>query len=1275
MKAMNSDEIARDIFQQNIRKGLIGPGSDIFIYQQDEKDEIISDYPLNRYYSGVLFPIREKINSFSEGDDRAIENETTEDEEELAQTGLNNKIASEENQENDKVEQDNADEEEIKTNQSIFFPSNIGLTFCVDSSLKTLNVEFRYGIYDLIPENQAKIKVDLKAFNEFVSEQSIFPFKDILKYEDGYMYLTRNLNGHRGGRGQTRSGEYKIFDDFKNCDELKDRPSLKSQLYLFENLIGRVWKREQINVPLKINLEEIPENEIIPLSDDRILRKSKEKDHILRIGYSIRTYEVEKNPKSRYVKILLVNNSSSQAANKYSNKNELLNRKCIFQVEIVVEVGLKPYKNYSDITPIDEEAKILNYQYKDSLSFGIGHNCSVIWDNQDKNNPKYIQTTFLPEFDAYDIKNNFTELDFDNPLDFKTLNECLDIYDLSIFGNEKNVVVKQLMQFVNLYGNWITKQTQEIKTLNEIENDIINNLKKNYDRILSNIHFLEKDKVFKAFQLANTAMLIQIIISNDEAFAGKEKELSSVASYLHTTAYDSIDFFRNYDFQRIKSKIKTGRPKYRPFQLAFLLLSLDGIIDKARNEIVDLIWFPTGGGKTEAYLAVAALTIIWRRMNNQIGFEGTSVIMRYTLRLLTAQQFERASRLIVSLEFLRNFYKQELNEKEPISIGLWVGMSSTPNTVVDAFNKVDEINNEFKPDGEKQKKGTKIVKGNPEEKNVFQISSCPWCGTKLITKDEYNEWKCAFKCDKRDNYFKIECNNPKCFCHNQLPIQVIDEMLYQKPPTLLFATVDKFAMLAWQGEGHRFFNSLTEDGLPPDLIIQDELHLLNGPLGSITGLFESVIELLCTKGNRKPKIIASTATTRNTKLQIKALYNRTVNIFPPPGLSYKDSFFSKISEVQGNRRYIGFMPTGKSGIDTQLQILGHFIASRIELYKAFRKSDYSYIDKFWTIVSYYNSLKDVGKIYNKVGDEISNFASTIQIRLNGENPSYTFNYYGLPSRVVELTSRIESPKIKQTLKELEENSFQEGSVKEKFSDKIDKFGNTFQTKYTIIKDVIDLVLATNMLSVGIDIKRLNIMLINGQPKNIAEYIQASSRVGRHSKGLVLDILDATRSRDKSYFEHFIPFHQAFYKFVEPITVTPFTENTINKMLTSLIITFVRHKFAEMNRNDEAKNFESDSLRNLAEFIESRFSGYNDEYLFFKANLEELVKDWIDKKSKEIECYKTDRNKIGLLLTPAEKVKSFDEKWLTMQSMREIDTNAFILINPVELGKNPYNGNR
>jgi len=1210
----NKDQIARDKFQERIRKGMLGPGSDT--WDLPDEEEIISDYPLQRYFTGILFPEKSLKDLTQSGSDSAeVQNETSDYEEadEVTCEAEDNDIKAEV-----KITTDIKEIEENKISQNNFFPTNIGLTVCIDQSVKELDVEFSFGLYYEPNQKEIKIKIDESGYQSFFDEIIPYqlPFREILKCENGFMFLESPLKGNRGGKN-TRSGEFGQFDEFKKKENLKDS-SVKDYISHLEKLISRVWKRKQhiykIKVPIKDTLQPVE------------LKLSGKYHNELKIGYYVKIFSFKN---STYVKIQLVNLSQKHPANRFSNKSEKLNQKCLFQSSIrVLSDSILPYKTYEESFPFDKEAEHLNFIYRNVKSYGVGHNCSVTWNKSHKE----VKTTFVPYHDIKDIKN-----EFDNETSDSNLAEALDIKNLSNFGLPKDKIIENLQYFIDFYGSWIENQKEENEKSSDKEREIgtkiISRQEYNLKRLKSNVELLQlNENVFKAFQVANTAMFIQLIISNDKDFGKYEKELTEINDNI---PYDDLSFFEEYPFGQ-KDRLKK-RPQYRPFQLAFFLLSIDGIISpesKSRKDIVDLIWFPTGGGKTEAYLAVAAFTIVWRRLNNEIGYQGTSVIMRYTLRLLTAQQFERASKLITSLEFLRRQNEfQKILKLEQISIGLWVGMGATPNKLDEAYQKLNEIDRECE----------KGDRGNPEDKNIFQISACSWCGTKVISKNENNKWDYSFETGRKS--FKISCLNNKCPFNKELPVQVIDEMLYKKPPTLLFATVDKFAMLAWRSEANVFFNSLDDEKLPPDLIIQDELHLLSGPLGSITGIFESVVELLCTKNGIGPKIIASTATTRNTEHQVESLYgNRTVNIFPPSGLNYNDSFFARESKEESKRRYLGFMPTGKTLIDTQLQLLAHLLVARLEVYADVEIKELT--NDYWTIVSYYNSLKDVGKIFNKVGDEVKNFTSTLQHRLSQyfQPPNnYKFNFYGIPGRTQELTSRVESSKIKTVLKEIEKE-FNIGKIEK------GKRGLTF------LSDVVDLVMATNMISVGIDVGRLNIMLLNGMPKNVAEYIQASSRIGRKSKGLAIALLGPNRAREKSYFEHFKPFHQAFYKSVEPLSITPFTENTIKKMLSSILVTFVRQKVPGMAGNNQAQYFTKDKIEPLKTFIKERFFSRQKELNLFEREIDRIAYDWVERIEK-YELKKYDE----LLKKPAEKKEKEDEGWVLMQSMREIDTNTFIQI--------------
>jgi len=1222
-----NNQTARDIFLLRIKKGLLGPGSDNWGVPDEE--EIISDYPLQRYYTGILFPER-NLEGFQKQDDvdsAELEAEST-DEDIDVDNILEPEDDTDQNEDGFILEREEKDsyakeEEEVRIVQNHFFPNNMGMTICVDSFLEELDVEFSFGLYFQPPgKEKIKLRVDKEIYKSLIDESNNFPFMDILEYNDGFLSLSRSLKGKR----KKRTEEYEEYDIFRKAI---NKPSpLGDAMEYFDKLIGRIWKRKSIKIKEKIKLDTADDGNINYLN----LSEYGEFGEDLKVGYHKKKYDSQGK---KYIKILLVNRSEKHAPKNFHNKSEKLNHKCLFQSKIVIYVDknkICPYKSYRQSNPFDEEERILNFQYQYLHSYGIGHNCAVVWsENQDLSK---IETSFIPEYDVNDIKNDLKE-DIKNKYNSadKILEKILKIRNLSIFSASRDEVIEDLKGFADLYGDWIEKEksknSENSGADQNIGRQIIEKLVYNYERIKSNIQLLKDDRVFRAFQFANTAMLIQLIISNDETFSKKEKNLAELLDTAELSIYKDFHFFETYNFIRIGFE-----PEYRPFQLAFLLLNIDGIVEprnESRNNIVDLIWFPTGGGKTEAYLAVAAFSIIWRRLTNETGYEGTSVIMRYTLRLLTTQQFERASRLICSLEFLRKRFVHEL-KNEPITIGLWVGMGTTPNRIKDAIEKVEDIRNEC----------NRKEDGRPEEKNVFQVSSCPWCGTRIISKfPSSNSWKDGFDCPK-NKIFKIRCLNKDCFFSTELPVQVVDEMLYQSPPTLLFATVDKFATLAFREEGHAFFNSLDKDKMPPDLIIQDELHLLSGPLGSITGIFESIIELLSTRNRIAPKIIAATATTRNTGVQISQLYGgREVNIFPPSGLDYRDSFFARESSNKGRRKYIGFLPTGKTGIDTQLQMLAHLLAARTEAYIYSPDN----IDDYWTILSYYNSLKDVGKTYNKIGDEISKFASQVQIRLLGENAKYTFNYYNILNRTKELTSRIESYKVRSILDQIEKKQFKTENIE------ISQLGNTY------IKEVVDLVLATNMISVGIDISRLNIIMINGMPRNTAEYIQASSRIGRKKKGLVITLFDANKARDKSYFEHFVPFHQAFYKRIEPLSVTPFTENTIEKMIKNIMIIYVRHRIPDMNADRDAKKFEKSMLEELKDFIEKRFHKYPEENLFFKRRIDSLADDWLSRISSEVKLEKYSQ----LLKRPNQKDIREDRTWILMESLREIDTSTYIQI--------------
>ncbi|WP_410220581.1 helicase-related protein [Pedobacter sp.] len=1186
----------RLIFRDTIQNNLIGPGSDVFV--SDTENEIISDYPLSRYYSGILFPERDTATSVGEKEtiDANAEIEDDDLEENLTLSDENGEANEEEINKTNNVE---PEKEYSEANQ--YFPTNFGLTFCVPKETKSIDVTFNYAKYIQIEPVNAVIQIEEKDYRWFVEHPYNY-ISSYFKFERGQMSLNKEV--FEKGDLDVRNFRQRFREDERQAELLDSTPYKKAEL-----LLGRLWKRiKREPATVTLNLQEINVDESVAYPIDE-----NQDDKSIITCYYKKIYETDYG---KFIKILLANRLN-HPKNKFSYSNEQLNRSAIFQGEIKISgTEFLPYKQLAEINPFDEELNLINFQYRQEYSFGIGHGCAVAWDND--TNPTELKTTFLPDVDIKNYSNAFKDT---FPQELK---EITALKKLSIWTDlDKSTIIQKLKLFAKEYKDWITNEQET--TIAEINfkkslDTILEKQNATYERLVRNIEFLNSNEVaFKSFQIANTAMYIQMLISNKELFGKKGIELSEIDKNLN---YNDLDFFKNHSFN----------PNYRPFQLAFFLLNLESIINEDsddRNSIVDLLWFPTGGGKTEAYLAITAFTIISRRILFGENADGVSVIMRYTLRLLTAQQFERATKLILSLDFLRRNFQSD-NEyffgNEKVSIGMWVGASTTPNSYKDAQKIWKNVNDEIVKLNNKKE-------GNYQKVNTFPITSCSWCGCNLVTKNQNEKYDLGYSAT--DKSFSTNCLNPDCAFSEELPIYFVDDKIYQNPPTLLFATVDKFAMLSHREEGHKLFNSQEENKLPPDLIIQDELHLLSGPLGSITGLYESIVEMLSTKGNRKPKIITSTATTRNTEQQVAMLYgNRSLNIFPPMGVTYNDNFFSYVSD-ESKRKHIGFMPTGKTALNSQIRILGNLLLARIELFKYLQEKEQltreeaiSKEDNFWTIVSFYNSLRDVGKIYNKVPAEILDFLKLLHNRYHLNKQLYGFNYFGLSGRTKELTSRVESNSIKKLLNELEE-----------------PFQLVSKDGWSFVHNTVDLVLASNMFSVGIDIERLNVMLMNGQPKNVAEYIQASSRVGRKDKGIVVNLLDANRSRDKSYFENYVPFNNTYYKFVEPLSVTPFTEIALDKVLASLLVCFVRHKqglYPDKRAKDFVGNYEE-----LKTFISERIKNKKQlEYALDK--LKDLVDKWTSKEGDL--TYK-------ILI---KKMSDLDD-WSLMMSMREIDTNSIVKI--------------
>ncbi len=750
---------------------------------------------------------------------------------------------------------------------------------------------------------------------------------------------------------------------------------------------------------------------------------------------------------------------------------------------------------------LDIDDRVAALQYRNVFEFAVGHNVgahAVVDDGQCQS----VETTWLPQHEVARVV----------PGELNGLELSMEALAEAPTPRELQSMLERLPE---AYGEWLALQrasAPDDKELLATADQLLNDGERAKRRIEQGIALLTTADAFDAFRIANRAM----------AKAARQQRPDQT-------------------------------PTWRLFQLAFVLLNLPGLADGAHDDrkTVELLFFPTGGGKTEAYLGIAAFTLVLRRLRNPgVSGAGVSVIMRYTLRLLTLDQLTRAAALICALELLRDDDKR-LGDW-PFEIGLWVGLAATPNRMG------------RKGDNSDYTARFKVLAYQRDEKfkaSPIPLDACPWCRTPLRAS--------SFKLDPNSDDptdLRITCANPTCvFTRNRrLPVVAVDEPLYRRLPCFLIATVDKFAALPWTGQTGALFGKVTHylEGrgfygpseltggqllpngrLPaPDLIIQDELHLISGPLGTMAGLYEAAIETLATTGEGPnavvPKIIASTATVRRAQAQIQALFGRTqVAVFPPPGPNLEDLFFAKtlpVTKTPG-RRYLGVAAPGRSQKVVLLRVYVTLLAAAQAEWErnGGARNKQNPTDPYMTLLGYFNSLRELGGSRRIVEDEVRTRLHTYARRSPESQTPRPFANRRIGEDVFELTSRVSTDRVAKARARL---------------------ACSFDSD-----DAVDVALATNMISVGLDITRLGLMVVLGQPKTTAEYIQTTSRVGRdpNKPGLIVTLFNVHRPRDRSHYERFEAYHQSFYRAVEVTSVTPFSPRAVDRVLPAVVVALAR----------------------------------------------------------------------------------------------------------------------
>lgn len=1188
---------------ERCRREMLGPGSEDI--GCDIENEVISDSPVERYSLGVLFPQNNKYNIDEEN--IQIENNNEEDDEETELIKDSNPERNKsEYKLKDSLPSDEESQEQISmANQTL--PSAMGMTFFAKGKIDNLFIKISCAQYRVSKFTDCAVKLE----NEFEFNNSGL---------SEYFYLEKNLV-----KLKKNITKEMVFDIVSKNEYLNsERPDVVAVLYKLcdlcsndkSNKYGYVRVPFLVNKLIKIKLHS--EFNKIYLDENGI---ENEEDGIIKVTVLKKQYEEDIFSYT----VVMVNNIVGSKGYKT----------CFFQPEIRIntidnEIKLLEHTHMHNkgVSSIDKEDLVFDMMYRNKKTFAIGHGTAT-GQNVEMNSGKgEIFTDFLPSFEVPQLDFNVHELGEES----ENLLSMYAMSDLSKVSRTEKTLL--LNKFTEAYGQWISELEKQV---NEIEEGYKEEGKKQIgdcrtvlSRIRKGISILSKDnQAYEAFTLMNRAMLMQ-----------------RAHSILSSSEYDRFPMDKEkkmpvLDYNRIEKKDAS----WRAFQLAFILMSIESIVypECEDRDMVDLIWIPTGGGKTEAYLGLTAFTIFLRRLKDPVNGGGTTIIMRYTLRLLAAQQFIRASILICACEKIRRESKKYNLGNEEISIGLWVGGTPTPNTSDEAKTEFKKLTASTKSEGE--------LNNLKLQHNKFQVLKCPWCGTKL--EMEYVNGKLeglwGYDYNKKKIIF---CPEFQCEFSKKLPIQVVDEEMYKNPPTLLFGTVDKFAALPWKGEVSNLF-ALNEGNCnkQPELIIQDELHLISGPLGSMVGLYETAIDAMCNAKGVKPKIIASTATIKRAKEQGKMLFNRKVSQFPPSGINIEDSFFTKeipVSEEPG-RLYVGLMPSGKTTTTTQIRLY----TALIEALRFIDAPD-DVLDKYWTLVGYFNSIRELGKTSTLVKDDIA----SNNIRYMKRLLKFQDMRYAVMPR--ELTSRLESTEIIKTLKDLE---------------------NTYEKRYNVVDQklednynkAINILLATNMISVGVDVSRLDLMVVSGQPKQTAEYIQATSRVGRRYPGLVFTLYNASKTRDRSHYELFHSYHQTFYRYVEPTSITPYSEQARERGLHAIFISMVRHLLG-LNKNEQAKEFSEyiKDIDKIKDFILKRVKELDESetkemYYETSKELEEIIKRWDNKvktagTNERVHYYSKNADKNLLVPFMEENDRN---AFPTMQSMRNVDDSAKVDI--IEFG--------
>jgi hypothetical protein len=897
-----------------------------------------------------------------------------------------------------------------------------------------------------------------------------------------------------------------------------------------------------------------------------------------------------KDPHRRNLRIMLENNSNAV-------RKRLRHRfdPCIHQVRLAVTLPSRAHLalKLDRVEP--------SYRFRDFLTYpAIGINCGVVESRE--HDLLQLTTTWMPRYTQPRIVPTVIK---DVPTDFRSL------------GADK-FNPATLQPLVEAYKRWIDHERHNLDPTAGVEDeDHARREKERFNRDIAS-YMREADRIALGIKL------LEYAFERFRLDPGCREALPYRAWLLVNRTFQGAGQAR-------------GVVNWRLFQLTFILAHVPTLVSRMPEyaktpwfdhdfdeETATLLYFPTGGGKSEAFFGLLIFNLFLDRLRGKTV--GVTALIRYPLRLLTLQQAQRLLSLLMRAELLRR--KASL-PGVPFEIGFWVGNANTPNKSDDPrFDSVPNADDAEHPDDED------VGRDYTEANHSFnKIPRCPICtqSTRLRRIRSGTEPEIGIYCFNRECKWNIETDKAP------LPFLLTDRDIYRHAPSVLLGVIDKLALIGqhtatigrvmgmfgfarWREISTGRFVTPSrlkvregpdlngcEPVAPayrggvdvfcdpfPSLIIQDEAHLLEESLGTFAGLFEATLEQLFVRGSallgsrvarspidgkplRLAKVIAATATVSVPQHQFGSLYQRKHMHFPYPGTSIYRSFYAAPAlpsntarrgisgdvprspeiEAPWMRVYASIMTNGRNHTVTTVAVLAAYHLAVTELWEDLLTGKHTE----QVVQRIVDSLTPTSPLRQFHAEAISHCADQgpelllTLLDLMRISLTYVTNKKGGDQVIDAFTEEVakvhkrHGRHIEQFLTRLISGGIDVAEIQDimRQADGGTVAGEDFVDLGQALRNIV----ATSAISHGVDVDKFNAMFFAGMPNDIAEFIQASSRIGRAHVGFSLLIPTPHARRDRYIVETHDVFHRFLERMIAPPAITRWAATAHDRVLTSL----------------------------------------------------------------------------------------------------------------------------